>query len=71
MPFLRSDIFNELRFNDKNKMTADIEYLEWPDQELIEVAAARIARSLGGPKKSACCAHALPRCRLTGAWNRI
>jgi hypothetical protein len=44
--FLRTDIFNELRFNDKNKMTADIELLEWPDDKLIDVAAARIAWSL-------------------------
>lgn len=44
--FLRSDIFNELRFNDKNKIVADIEYLDWTEDKLIDVAAARIARSL-------------------------
>ena len=46
LTFLRSDIFNELRFNDKNKMSADIEHLEWTDDKLLEVAALRIARSL-------------------------
>lgn len=51
--FLRSDIFNELRFNDKNKMSADIEQLEWPDDRLLEVACTRIARSLGGKPSTA------------------
>jgi hypothetical protein len=46
LTFLRSDIFNELRFNDKNKMTADVESLEWSDSKLVDVADARIARSL-------------------------
>jgi hypothetical protein len=51
--FLRTDIFNELRFNDKNKMTADIEFLEWPDERLLDVAAARIALSLGVKREAA------------------
>ena len=50
--FLRSDIYNELRWNDKNKMTDDIELLEWTDAKLIEVAEARIARSLGIKRRS-------------------
>jgi hypothetical protein len=45
--FLRSDIFNELQFNDKNKIAADIEYLDWSDEKLIDVIEARIGRSLG------------------------
>jgi len=51
--FLRTDIFNELRFNDKNKMTADIEFLEWPDDKLLDVAAARIALSLARNRNTA------------------
>lgn len=45
--FLRSDIFNELQFNDKNKISADIEYLDWTDNSLISVIEARIGTSLG------------------------
>lgn len=51
--FLRSDIYNELRWNDKNKMTDDIEALEWTDAKLQEVAEARIAHSLGIPRRDA------------------
>jgi hypothetical protein len=45
--FLRSDIFYYLQFNDKNKIGADIEFLDWTEERLIEVASTRIARSLG------------------------
>lgn len=47
LTFLRSDIYNELRFNDKNKLRDDIESLEWPDEKLMEVVARRISASLG------------------------
>jgi hypothetical protein len=55
LTFLRSDIFNELRFNDKNKIVADIEFLDWTEGKLIDVASARIARSL--------------QCTREAAWN--
>lgn len=44
--FLRSDIYSELAFNDKNKISGSIEYLEWDDDELLLVIKQRIARSL-------------------------
>jgi hypothetical protein len=44
--FLRSDIFAELRFNDKNKIRGDTEYLEWDNDALMDVAKERIATSL-------------------------
>jgi hypothetical protein len=43
---LRSDILDELQFNDKNKINDDIEFLEWTDETLVDVISARIARSL-------------------------
>lgn len=51
--FLRSDIFAELKFNDKNKMSADIEYLEWDPDTLQNVVSVRIASSLRIPVVSA------------------
>lgn len=57
LTFLRSDIFNELRFNDKNKIVADIEFLDWTEEKLIDVASARIARSL--------------KCSRQSAWSRV
>ena len=55
--FLRSDIYGELEFNDKNKISADIEFLEWPEENLFDVAAVRIARSLN--------------CSKDEAWSRV
>lgn len=49
--FLRSDIFDELNFNDKNKLSADTERLEWADNALVDVVEARIGHSLSLPKK--------------------
>lgn len=57
LTFLRSDIFNEIRFNDKNKIVADIEYLEWTESKLIDVISTRIGRSL--------------HCDIQGAWDRV
>jgi hypothetical protein len=51
--FLRSDIFRELEFNDKNKISQDIEWLEWDDASLVEIVAARVSRSLKIPRKEA------------------
>lgn len=50
--FLRSDIYSELNFNDKNKLSGTIEYLEWHDEELLLVVKQRIAKSLGIPQSS-------------------
>ncbi|MBI1986754.1 MAG: hypothetical protein HYS70_00175 [Nitrospinae bacterium] len=44
--FLRSDIYDELQFNDKNKIFTDIEFLNWTDDKLEDVVVARICRSL-------------------------
>ena len=51
--FLRLDIFNELQFNDKNKISQDIEYLDWDDKSLVEIVNARISRSLGVQRSKA------------------
>ncbi len=45
--FLRSDIYELIRFNDKNKMANSIERLEWPNARLVDVLIKRIAASLG------------------------
>jgi len=55
--FLRTDIFDELQFNDKNKTSGDIEHLDWPDEKLLEVAQKRIARSLD--------------CAIDEAWDMV
>lgn len=41
--FLRDDIYSELRFNDKNKMLQGAEFLEWNEQNLIQIIAKRVA----------------------------
>ena len=51
--FLRSDIFDELQFNDKNKISADIEHLDWTEAKLIEIMERRISASLGIPQAGA------------------
>lgn len=51
--FLRSDIMAELEFNDKNKISRDIEYLEWDNETLLDVVNARIAKSLNIRRTSA------------------
>jgi hypothetical protein len=44
--FLRSDIYDTVKFNDKNKMATTIERLEWPNKRLMDVLTRRIAASL-------------------------
>ena len=51
--FLRSDIYATLAFNDKNKISGDIEYLDWTNDELLEVVRQRIAKSLDVPEDRA------------------
>ena len=45
--FLRSDIYDVLQYNDKNKAFADIELLRWDKDKLITLIDKRIAFSLG------------------------
>lgn len=51
--FLRSDIFQYIRFNDKNKISADIEFVTWNKDSLIEIARKRIAESVPVKKELA------------------
>lgn len=51
--FLRSDIYSYLDFNDKNKIGADIEYVDWDNQTLLSIANARIAQSIPVKKENA------------------
>lgn len=44
--FLRSDIFEFIKFNDKNKMSTSIERLEWPVERLMDVLTRRVVASL-------------------------
>jgi hypothetical protein len=50
---LRSDIYDNLQFNDKNKMNTDVELLDWSSDSLVDVINARISRSLGCEKSRA------------------
>ncbi|HGK7302306.1 TPA: hypothetical protein ACJ509_000129 [Stenotrophomonas maltophilia] len=43
--FLRTDIFELLRFGDKGKLSQDIERIEWSDDALISMVSKRIASS--------------------------
>lgn len=51
--FLRSDIYEAVQFNDKNKMAISIERLEWTNDRLMDVLLRRIATSLGVEPKDA------------------
>ena len=57
LTFLRSDIYDELQFNDKNKIFDEIEFLDWDEARLVEVPSTRIARSL--------------TCSVDEAWARV
>ena len=46
LTFLRTDIFDTLRFNDKNKLSSSAERLDWTNEKLIQVVTRRIAFSL-------------------------
>jgi hypothetical protein len=45
--FLRADLWERVSFNDRNKMSQDIVFLDWEADQLAEVVALRIATSLG------------------------
>lgn len=46
LTFLRSDIFEMVKFNDKNKMATAVERLDWPNDRLLDVLSRRIVSSL-------------------------
>lgn len=45
--FVRSDIYDSLQYNDKNKAFSDIELLAWNGKSLLSLINKRIATSLG------------------------
>lgn len=47
--FLRTDLWEKLSFNDKNKMSQDIIYLDWTPEQLAEVIDLRVHNSLDTP----------------------
>lgn len=47
--FLRTDLWEKLSFNDKNKMSQDIIYLDWTPEQLAEVVDLRVHNSLATP----------------------
>lgn len=51
--FLRTDIYELLRFGDKGKLSQDIENIEWTDDALIAMASKRIASSCPVPVHTA------------------
>lgn len=46
--FLRSDIYETLRFEDKNKISPDVVELRWDENRLKDLASKRIETSAGG-----------------------
>jgi hypothetical protein len=50
--FLRTDLWERISFNDKNKFVQDTVYLDWPDAELARVIDARIHKTAGVPEGS-------------------
>lgn len=48
--FLRTDLWERIQFNDKNKFVQDTVYLDWPDSELARVIDARIHKTAGVPE---------------------
>ncbi|WP_155945565.1 P-loop ATPase, Sll1717 family [Micromonospora sp. CNB394] len=47
--FLRTDLWERLSFNDKNKMSQDIIYLDWTRGQLADIVDLRINNSIGIP----------------------
>lgn len=48
--FLRTDLWERVSFNDKNKFVQDTVYLDWPDEELERVIDRRIHKTAGVPE---------------------
>ncbi|WP_370657802.1 MULTISPECIES: P-loop ATPase, Sll1717 family [unclassified Corynebacterium] len=57
--FLRTDLWQAISFNDRNKVSQDIEYLDWSDDDLIKVIEARIKSSVGNKQSSSSTWHSL------------
>ena len=53
VPFLRSDIYDCLQYNDKNKAYPDIEFLNWNPENLKIIINKRISTSLHIPEPEA------------------
>lgn len=51
--FLRADLWERVSFNDRNKMSQDIVFLDWETEQLAEVVALRIARATDGDASDA------------------
>ncbi|MFX1757512.1 P-loop ATPase, Sll1717 family [Rhodococcus sp. As11] len=47
--FLRTDLWEKVSFNDKNKMSQDTVYLDWSEDQLSDVVDLRIQRSVESP----------------------
>lgn len=47
--FLRTDLWERISFNDRNKMSQDMVYLDWDDAGLIDIVDRRIKQSIGTP----------------------
>lgn len=45
--FLRTDLWEKLSFNDRNKMSQDIIYLDWTHDQLVGVIERRISKTAG------------------------
>jgi hypothetical protein len=48
--FLRTDLWERIEFNDKNKTSQDTIYLDWTEPELAEVIDYRIHKTAGVPE---------------------
>nr|WP_154922847.1 hypothetical protein [Microbacterium testaceum] len=48
--FLRTDLWEKIAFNDKNKFAQDAVYLDWPNEELERVIDRRIHKTAGVPE---------------------
>ncbi len=51
--FLRADLWDRVSFNDRNKMSQDIVFLDWDPEQLAEVVALRITRTMSVPVEEA------------------
>jgi hypothetical protein len=51
--FLRSDLWDRISFNDRNKMSQDTVFLDWSSDQLADVIALRVAVSLSVPREDA------------------
>lgn len=47
--FLRTDLWERISFNDRNKMSQDMVYLDWNDAGLVDIVDRRIKLSIGTP----------------------